>query len=230
MGWSRIGGDVFLGAGANGGSNASGFDTSGADTLFVVEGTYIGGTLQTIRDNYSNTWYGLTAVTDSGEPRLRLWYAKNAIVGPNHIVTSDGSTSYSSFSFDAWAGGDLTAPFDQEAGLATSPTSAAFSNFTPFNLAANDELVIAGAVSFNTGTVTSVDTGFTIRNQSPYQAGTNEGSCLATKVLSGGGGSTTSATANLSGLALTGICLIGTFKAATGGATATFDTLLMMGV
>lgn len=213
MAWSRVTGDVFGGAGANGGSTSPGVNTSGADTLFIVEGKYAGGTLQAPTDAYSNIYTGLTALT-SFEPYLRIWYKTNAAVGSNHTVTSNGGSSYPSFEFEAWAGGDLSSPFDQQVTASGSGTSLASGN-TP-NLTADDELVIVGTDGYLTDT-SSVDTGFTLRNHVAYGPSNNESSALATKVLSGGNGSPTSATANYAGSAAASQIAVASFKAAAGG-------------
>jgi hypothetical protein len=142
---------------------------------------------RSISDSKSNTWTPLTDVVSVGN-RGRLYYSKPTSVGSGHTFHDSGSSSFCSIAVGAFAG-SLASPFDVQAtGSGTSSTASAGSGVTPTTPA---NLVIAGT-GVNTGSISSIDSSFSIAGSVASSAGITTGAALAYKIQS----STTAADPN----------------------------------
>jgi len=102
---------------------------------------------------------------------MRIYYAKNAIVGSGHTTTLTGSSFYATMTFMAFSGSDTTSPADQQNGLGAGGfgDSAQGGSITPGQ---DNSLIITGC-GWNTSRTMSV-AGFTIY-QTDYTGGVNYG-------------------------------------------------------
>lgn len=167
---------------ASGGSSDGGavlvgpVDTTGADFFVMVVADYEGGPARTVSDNKGNTWNPLTDVAVVGDTRARLYWSKPTSVGSGH--TFQDISDFCSIVVAAFSGVHAT-PADVEAtGTGSSSTASAGAGITPTQ---NNELVIA-AVGIGGGSVSSINSGFTIVDSVAYGGGTHYGVSLAYKI------------------------------------------------
>lgn len=162
------------------GGSTTPINTTGANFIVIcVSGdgaSYVGPGTPT--DTYNNTWVMLTD-RNSGTRHTRLIYAKNALVGPNHVftITTGVGNGYMPIIVLAWSG--MTSnPFDKESGAGgfkPLPTG----SITPTAAA----LIVSGfGAGTNIGTV-SVDNALT-QITVPYSAGVSNPGALGYKILS----------------------------------------------
>jgi hypothetical protein len=130
-----------VGASGANGSITSAVDTTGADLLILSVSWYAGGTTTlSVSDSKFNTWIPLT-LRNTATTAHRLYYAKNPTVGTGHTASALATGIYAFVALHAYAGADLTAPFDVEAGAtATGGSSLATGSVTP---------AVAGALVFS---------------------------------------------------------------------------------
>ena len=75
-------------------STAGAFNSTGGDLIVLCADASAGVTF-TSNDNFGNTWIsiaGPTSTAQGSDLRTQIWYAPNAIVGPNHVITVTLST------------------------------------------------------------------------------------------------------------------------------------------
>lgn len=147
-------------ASPNGGviANQAMQNTEGATLLVVALADYANEPSASISDSYGNAWIPLTAYwpTDRSA-RVRLFYAKNPLVGPRHTFsTSQGSRAlYPNIIALSFSGADFE-PFDVVNGSTSDYTSPIpTGSITPRS---NYELIVT-AVAFNAETGTPVVAG-----------------------------------------------------------------------
>lgn len=163
-------------SGANG-STSSSINTTGATLLTAELSFYAGttfGSAPPITDSKGNTWYG-GRVTKGSLAWSQIYYAYNPTVGTGHTFTVTGSAIYYTCQFQAWSGAYLKNPLNVL--TATGPTAGVASlstgSITP---TVNDTLVVAHlAQTDGTSGTSTINGGFTIDNQSPFQFGVKEG-------------------------------------------------------
>ncbi len=156
-------------------------NSSGATLLIGMFVDGAGGSPILWQDSNSNTWHQLTTqVSSGGTATIYYSYDKSGsplMVGAGHNVNFEGNFPFISFS--AWSG--LTATvnsFDQTSGdhqenvTSIQPSS----SVTPTTI--NQLIVTVLGAGVNAGTF-SVDSGFTIMDQSPIVGGTNYGGAFA---------------------------------------------------
>lgn len=155
------------------GSTTGSIDTTGAN-LIVVSIYYYTGSSLTVTDSKSNTW---TALTSRGSTILaKQYYCAGATVGSGHTFTLSGIASYSGIAVAAFSGANAS-PFDTESGAsATQPGS-----ITP---AVANELFVT-AWGRNDATTLTINSSFTIAEQTAYAPGDGFSVGLAYKISSG---------------------------------------------
>jgi hypothetical protein len=153
-------------------------NTTGADLLVAIVGSYSGGSVDGFSDTVGaalhNSWTPLTSYT-VGSTRATLYWSTPTHVGSDHIFTVFGTSSYCCLTVAVFSGSHAS-PFDVQAGGgATSATASAGSGITPTQ---NSELIIAG-VSINGASVSSIDPGFSIIDGVSFSSGVHLGCSLA---------------------------------------------------
>lgn len=153
-------------------------DTTGAGLLIIGLADYeaVFPTLPTITDSKGNSWNRLTEARNTATVLATIYYSVPASVGSGHTVTATETGFYGALTFAAFGLGAAT-PFDVEnVGTGTSANPSASTGITP---TVDNELVIAN-VGIDSGTISSINGGFTIIG-SPvaYGGGTNFGCAMA---------------------------------------------------
>ena len=135
-------------------------NTTGA-TLLVANNSNFGGT-PGISDSYNNTWIPFTQ--RGGNNAQRMHYCINPVVGTGHTFTvTDGNVG--SLQVAAFSGVTGVLPFDQASGAASAGSSTAQpGSLTPANA---NSLMICGLGFQNAGTLSGINSGFTITDTSP---------------------------------------------------------------
>ncbi len=153
-------------------------NTSGATGLFVGV-AYFDGSSINVSDSYENTWFSLTAKSESPQV-CQLFYGVGThgsfpVVGPGHTFTVTCISSFPSLFVLAASEVAVFLPFDQENGnTAASGTTISTGSVTPSE---NNEIVVA-LVGTN-GTITyGINGGFTIA-ESLSNVGANFAGALA---------------------------------------------------
>lgn len=186
----------------------SAIDTTGANLLVVCFSYYTAGADPSVTDSKGNTYTKLTP-REGGVAGALIYYCQGGTVGAGHTFSCDASSANRMISVMAFSG-VAASPLGLQSGATSGgATSIAPGSVTP---AQDGELIVAMAALRDGGTV-SVNDGFTIANQVPYDA--NIGIAAAYKVQ------TTAAAANPSfSWASSVYCsaALATFKAETGGA------------
>jgi hypothetical protein len=202
-------------AGANGATTAA-IDTTGATLLIAVIAEATGGGA-TLSDSKSNTWTQLT-LWNGSTPDVTIYYVANPTVGTNHTFTISGASSFSVINASSFSGVATTTPFDVENGLSGGGfdgTNGKPGSTTPTQ---DNELLIYGT-AYSDATSRTVDSGFTILDQTPFTGGTNYGGGASYLIQTTAGA--VNPLWNINGAGAVGIA---TFKAAaassTGGALA----------
>jgi len=167
---------VFTG-GSNGGTTGS-VNTTGATGLFVITGAYAGAASnEAVTDNKGNTFTQRAVLqTSPTQYELSLWDCiSSPTVGPGHTF-SQGSYSYYNTICAAAFSGTTTYGSSVTAQIASGTSTEQAGSLTPGGSA----LCISGLLFNNSMTGTaSIDSSFSITNQTPSVASTCQGSALA---------------------------------------------------
>jgi hypothetical protein len=178
MPWTRI---AHTTAGCPGGDfktvTTAAIDTTGAD-LIVISVSAFTAANPTVASNKAGTYNLLTIRSVGGAISNRLFYAAAPTVGSGHTFTASHPTTnvFPSISVEAWSFAHAT-PFDQQNGAASAGvTSLATGSITPSE---NGELIFAGlGAGANSGT-NSINSGFTIGDQTQHDGSNHEGVSIA---------------------------------------------------
>ncbi len=184
---TRVAHTTIQGVGASPWSSV-GIDTTGASLLVTV---FAAGFFNkpTVSDSYSNTWnFGPGANDGTGSYQWQLNYAWNPIVGPAHVFNLGApGANAASMCIAAFSGIRTTSdPTDQQNN--NSSLSSATCSTGSITTSTPNGLVIAGNGVRNgvAGNSLSIDSGFTISDQEPMNAGWY-GSALASFVQGAAG-------------------------------------------
>lgn len=163
--------------GTTSGVTTDAIDTSGAD-LIVVHVASQAGISYTLSDNKSNTWNALTIHDGNLFTASKFFYAINPTVGSGHTFTTSGVNSAASIQAEAWSGGKLTSPFDQQNGASGTTSPRSTGSVTPSE---DNELVIAGLGCFLNATPT-ISESMTVQQSLNWSSGNYIGGAIAHKV------------------------------------------------
>jgi hypothetical protein len=195
------------GNGASGSITTANANTTGAK-LIVVSVSWFSGTCA-VSDNKGNTYTALTAHGDnSGIYSNRLFYCVNPTVGSGHTVTATGNFVVVNMeAFSLTGGGSPT--FDTQSGY--NHNSVNTTTFHPGSVtpAGNNELFVTSASWNISGITSTIDSSFTITDQS-QQGGNALSGGLAYKIQTTSGSE--NPTWTFSGTVNTGSASIAVFK------------------
>lgn len=176
--------DHVCAASADGADVTTGsLNTTGASLVVMFVASYAAVAMPTISDSKGNTWtartrYGPGAALSSSN----FFYAQNPTVGSGHTFTATGPgiNDYPAICIIAFSGTATTSVYDVENG---NNGSIGQSTIQPGSVtpSQNGEVVLTGVTSTDTGTV-SINSGFTIADQTPNAVGLNFGGALAYKI------------------------------------------------
>lgn len=134
-------------AGGGGVTNGATIDSTGADLIVVVTGSYQGTAVPTFIDSNGNAWNKRTEYTVVGDIRLCTYWSRPSSVGPGHTFSFGGANTYASIAVAAYSGSNAT-PYGSENGASSgSAASLAAGNVTP---AAAGNLIVYGHCHTNT--------------------------------------------------------------------------------
>jgi hypothetical protein len=178
MAWTRI---AHTTAGCPGGDfktvTTPAIDTTGAD-LIVISVSAFTAANPTVSSNKAGTYNLLQIRVVGGAISNRLFYAAGPTVGSGHTFTASHPTTnvFPSISVEAWSFSHAS-PFDQQNGAASAGvTSLATGSITPSE---DGELIFAGlGAGANSGT-NSINSGFTIGDQTQHDGANHEGVSIA---------------------------------------------------
>lgn len=161
-------------AGANGGTTA-GIDTTGADLLVAVIGSFTGVSMTKMSDSKSNIWHALKIFGTSSSTFTQFFVSFPYVVGTSHTFTTNEASSFSAMNVMAFS----AAPLLQNVIGATSGSGG--TSFQPGSLTpgANGALIVTGLCLHNTYANLAIDNGFTIAEAVQYSAGVNLASAAA---------------------------------------------------
>lgn len=198
-------------SGNSGGAGpTSAIDTTGATLLVVNVAHEVASSGVGVTDSKGNTYVALT--TYSGVAgKTTIFYCKAPTVGTGHTFTVSGTSAYASMEVSAWSGTDQTANADGDNGGSNSGTTVQPGSLLPSQ---NGSLIIFAGNLSGAGTISGVDSGFTLLDQSPLVGGSADGSFLAYKIQSTA--ASVNPTASASG-SMPMSAAITSFKAASGG-------------
>lgn len=160
------------------GFTSGAIDTSTSDLLVMAVADYAATTESTISDTYSNNWLQAQVEYDPTTTvvRLRMLYAKQAIVGTGHqfIATVTGG-------FPALAVIALSGSAPNPNGATTGNNGTAVNTLSPGNITpTSDNWILVTALAHTLpSTVATIDSGFTIQEQLQNQSGIAFGLALA---------------------------------------------------
>lgn len=147
-------------------ATSAGVDTTGADFLVVMLGSFFNSGPAAFTDSYSNTWLPLTTYSSSGTLSfLTMFYCVQPIVGPGHTITCTGGTQINgvlaAFSGLLQTVDVFEAGTDSGASATTTPVQPG--SVTPLNVG---DLIITGlsGIGDSIGGV-ACDSGFTVVQQ-----------------------------------------------------------------
>lgn len=157
------------------GSTTPAINTTGAN--FIAIAIAGGNAVETVSDSKGNTYTALTTQTTSG-PDSVLYYCVSPTVGTGHTFTNAATSSFSVIMVAAFSGLLTSGTFDVQNGATSGATvtSIQTGSITP---SANNELIVSGFAGNVGATSISIDSGFTIVQSSPYNAGTSYAGGLA---------------------------------------------------
>lgn len=162
-----------------GSATTSGINTTGANSIFVVQAWYYGAPGDpTFSDSNGNTWVPRTTYRGTGSGQVKILYCAAPTVGSGHTFTQVSTSQYGSFVVVAMTETLAATPFDQENGGGSSGpvTTVQPGSVTPSE---NGELLICGLNMQTAGLTASIDSSFTIAAQLAAQSGVSYGSALA---------------------------------------------------
>lgn len=153
-------------------------DSTGAKLIAVFVGRYGQGT--GVTDNFGNTYIPAGGSTSSIGAWGEMYYAINARTGPGHIVSYNGiSTSNANIQVAAFSWSGDFQVFASGPGVGTGVTTSAAGTITPTSART---LLLTGISNYGPDIV-SVDSGFKMISESPYNAGLpSAGGALAYKI------------------------------------------------
>lgn len=155
----------------------SGLNTTGASLLVAFVASEASGSGGTFSDNKGNTWASLTLYTGTGSPQVQFYYCKNpTTVGSGHSFTYSGSGRFPGMQVAAYAGTDRVASPVASSGAGSTASTIQPGSVNPGSL--NGCLFITGVGSKSTATV-SINSGFTILDQTPFSTGAYYGVAVA---------------------------------------------------
>lgn len=177
------------GGGGNGASVTSGgINTTGANVAIVGvvkwrDGSGINAAVGHFTDSNANTWNKLTNWTTANGLQCVLAWSVLSSVGAGHTFTYNdgGSESFPSLAVLALSGAHAS-PFDQQSGTnGGSGTSAQPGSITAVS---NDQVFVTIFLIDSPGSNgnSTIDSGFTISNQTNFSVGQWVGSALAYKI------------------------------------------------
>lgn len=163
---------TLLAASSAVGGTVSSFDSTGAK-LLLVSGSAINSGL-TLTDNKSNTWLKIIEGTGASH-WLYLWACMNpSSVGTGHSFTMGGT--YSNIH---------VAAFDSDVGFEAS--TIAYGASTTGIASFSDPRLFITNMSYDTASVPTIDSGFTVSTYRAYGGGVNLGGGLGYKIQSSAG-------------------------------------------
>jgi hypothetical protein len=159
--WGLI---AHAGAAAVDNATTSAINTTGA-TMLIVGMVYTG--TVTLTDSRSNTWASAISHT-YGPATTAIFYSIAPAVGAGHTFTLSGTGIYAGLWVQAWGGASpaIPSPVDQtNAAINGAPTTVQAGPITPVF---NNELIVAALGNQDsTSDSYTIDSGFTITDQSP---------------------------------------------------------------
>lgn len=163
--------------GSQNGGTSGNIDTSGA-TLLVVSGSqYSGATAPTPSDSKSNTWSIWAGTQGIYENLVALWIANQPpTVGSGHNFTYYSVSAYPATQCAAFGGVGNPDPDAVVGANGQGVTTLQPGTITPSQ---NGCLILTNVSATGASTTFSIDSGFTIIDQSAYNAGVSEGGALA---------------------------------------------------
>jgi hypothetical protein len=162
-------------SGGTGGFTTSGIDTTGATALVANLCCYGPSGAPALTDSKGNVWHP-TSADDNGIVRHILYYCVNPIVGSGHTF-SIANVNYSSIEVAAFSGVTGAAPLDSYiVAQGGGGGSLQAGSITPAN---NNSVIVAGVGFSANGTVSSIDSSFTITDNQAAVSGQCEGGALA---------------------------------------------------
>lgn len=155
-----------------GSQTTTGIDTSDADFLLVVLTTHTTPDTGNFSDSKSNSWSWLSTYGGgTNNFNVKIGYCNDPTVGTGHTVTND--SSYHVLFFYAFSGMSGWT-FDTENGGEDSDNTG---SITPDQV--NEFLVTAVCAGVDSCDNCTVDGGFTLEDQVPYDSGVNPGGAVA---------------------------------------------------
>lgn len=152
----------------------SAIDTTGCDFLVVAVGYF---SAIVLSDSKTNSWSALTVKTNvDGNNSVVLYYCAAPIVGTGHTFTLTGLVSFGSIAVQGFRGVKAASPFDKENGATvTGATTLQPGNVAPVE---DNELLVTAYTESVVGTL-SINSGFTITDQTAVGSGAHFGVALA---------------------------------------------------
>jgi hypothetical protein len=169
----------------NNGGTTDAIDTTGATLLVLVASVYRPlATSPLPSDSKGNTWTARTSYdSGSNDPRVKIYYAQNPVVGSGHTVTLSDTNSFPVLTLLAFSGTATASVYDTENGAnsgASPVTSLASGSVSP----SQDGEVIVTGITWNSdgGTSPSIDNGFTVTQSLTSISGTRMGGGAGYKI------------------------------------------------
>jgi hypothetical protein len=152
-------------------ATTSAINTTGATILIAVVMRYNQAIGFTFADSKSNTWIELTPQGRTALGKVSIFYAVNPNVGTGHTFTGTASSNFfGSVSVQAWSGAITVSPFDVQNGANGAAVTTPYSPGSVLP-SQNNSLIVCGYVSGTVQTTFSIDSGFTISDQTPGSTG-----------------------------------------------------------
>lgn len=195
-------------------NTSSGINNTGANFLVMHAGWYNGTTVNvSASDSLGNTWTAGTKHT-SNIVSSQIFYAVNPSVGAAQTFTITGAGTFFGAEAASFSGVATASPFDVQngAGSVIAGTSLQPGSITPN---ASNELLITGVVTESGSGAHSINSSFTVTDDSAYSGGVNEGVGMA--YLIQGAAAAVNPTWSWSGSANPLVASIAAFKVAAGG-------------
>ena len=152
---------------ADGPASSAGIDTTGADLLVVVTGSFFGG--ESFTDSYNNSWTSLTTYSGNATYAFTtIHYCVSPTVGAGHTITVQGGTQCNAV-FAAFSGAAQTDVVEAgtDKGASTFPLTAETvqpGNVTPLQVG---DLILTGVSGVaDSEDDVACDSGFTVIQQS----------------------------------------------------------------
>jgi hypothetical protein len=167
--------------GSGGTGSTSAIDTTGASLLVAASGFLSSGAsataLPTIADSQGNIWVPYVVrgqVTAANTGAIVIYLCFNPTTNASH--TFSATNGFSSIAVGAYSGADVNFPFGVwNSNAHATTTSLGTGSITP----PTDNCLVIAALGYRQTTSVSIDSGFTIREQKAFIAGTSIGVVLA---------------------------------------------------